>query len=307
VSWVIVPLLVLRALALVTPVLACFILSSSLAAGLLEQPLARSAAGAAACLLVPLYLRHRLGRFLARRGRRPPPAAGFVAVVDTALAAGLAFGFADDAGRALRRHGDWFVGERNGAVARGTRHVVGLAAAYLERFDPAPEVVALAPPTQPAAAPRWTHPLLGPDRTLPRTSSQRFGAARPQPRPEECQLGHCGVDLFQPRGAPVLAVFDGVVEKLERDAARGGRAGIFLVVAHGGGAVRSRYIHLDEIAPELVPGARVGAGQPIGRLGGTGVFHSSPHLHFGLEVRGRYVDPEPYLLRWALAPAPPSA
>ena len=304
-------LVMLRALVLAAPVAACFILSSSLLAGVLEDPIHRVAAGATVALVVPLLLLWRLGRLLGKRGRKPPPAAPFVAFVDLLLTAALAFGFADDAGRALRRHGDWFIGERNGAVARATRRVIALAGDALERFDPAPEVAAVAAlppsPSTPPSAPRaaWPHPLLGPTRILPHTESQRFGAARPQPRPAECELGHCGADLFQPQGSPVMAVYDGVVEKAERDAVRGGRAGIYLVVAHGDDLMRSRYIHLDSIADGLAPGSRVRAGQVIGRLGATGVFHSRAHLHFGLEVRGHYVDPEPYLARWTVASAPP--
>jgi murein DD-endopeptidase MepM/ murein hydrolase activator NlpD len=146
----------------------------------------------------------------------------------------------------------------------------------------------------------WRHPLAGPARILPARESQRFGAARPQPRPRECELGHCGVDLAGPHGAPVHAVFDGVVEKLERDALRGGRAGVYLVIAHGRGALRSRYIHLAAIAPGLAVGSVVRSGQVIGALGATGILRSAPHLHFGLQIGDRYVDPEPYLRRWAL-------
>lgn len=310
-------LLLLRAFLLLAPIAACFTLSSSLLASTLEDPAARVAAGAIASLVVPLLLRYRLSLFLRRRGRKPPPVLPTIALLDVAIAAGLAFGFADDAGRALRRHGDWFIGERNGAVARASRHLISSTAAYLEAFDPAPEVQMVAALPDPTPTPNptptptrtstWIHPLLGPERTLPHTASQRFGAARPQPRPAECELGHCGVDLFQPRGSTVLAVFDGVVEKLERDPIRGGRAGIYLVLSHGGGLVRSRYIHLDAIDDSIAPGTHLHAGQPLGRLGATGIFNSAPHLHFGLEIRGQYVDPEPYLQRWALAQTPPSA
>ena len=146
----------------------------------------------------------------------------------------------------------------------------------------------------------WLHPLPGSRRTLPGNESQRFGAARPQPRPAECELGHCGVDLAGLRGAPVVAVFDGVVERVERDPVRGGRAGIYVIVAHGGNLVRSRYIHLDAVADGLAPGRLIRAGEPIGILGASGILHARPHLHFGLEVGGRYVDPEPYLRRWSV-------
>lgn len=296
--WLATLALLARTLLVWAPVCAGFVMASSLAAAVVEGAAARAAVGAAVAAGAPLLLHWRLARL-----RRRPPFGVVAALLNVALVAAFAFGFADDAGRALRRHGDWFIGERNGAVARAGRAVISAAAGYLERFDPAPELAAAAPlPAPPAAAgrpaPVWSHPLE--TRILPSRESQRFGAARPQPRPLECELGHCGVDLAGERGAPVHAVFDGVVEKLERDAARGGRAGVYVVIAHGGGALRSRYIHLDAIVAGLAVGSEVRAGQMIGALGATGVLHSAPHLHFGLQIGERYVDPEPYLRRWAL-------
>ena len=139
---------------------------------------------------------------------------------------------------------------------------------------------------------------------MPMNASRRFGAARPQPRPSECELGHCGVDLGSAIGEPVFSVFDGVVEKVERDPWRGGRAGIYVKLAHRGGAVVSRYLHLDSVASGLEPGTEVRGGQVIGRLGRTGIHSSAPHLHFGLNLRQdgveRYIDPEPYLREWQL-------
>jgi murein DD-endopeptidase MepM/ murein hydrolase activator NlpD len=68
--------------------------------------------------------------------------------------------------------------------------------------------------------------------------------------------------------------------------------------------VVSRYVHLDSIVETLKPGDRVRAGQPIGRLGASGIVRSQPHLHFGLSLRDgdreSYVDPEPLLRRWPL-------
>jgi len=153
----------------------------------------------------------------------------------------------------------------------------------------------------------WFHPLAGPRRAMPGNESRRFGAQRPPPRPVECELGHCGVDLGSTLGEPVFAIFDGVIERIERHEEKGGRAGRYVRIGHRGGTVVSRYIHLDSIRSELKEGMLIKGGDLIGRLGRTGVEHSGPHLHFGLSRRpnGRtgeeiYVDPEPYLRTWAL-------
>ena len=151
---------------------------------------------------------------------------------------------------------------------------------------------------------RWFHPLGG-ARALPLFESRRFGAARPQPRPAECELGHCGVDLAAPLGAPVFAIADGVVERVERDADEGGRAGRYVRLAHLDGSWVTRYIHLSTIRRDLKPGTRVAAGELLGAVGRTGVDENFPHLHFGLSRRSGatgeiYVDPEPLLRVWEL-------
>ncbi len=250
-------------------------------------------------------------------------------MVDLALGLVVCFGFADDVGRALRRRGDWFVGEeRNGAVARAYRGGVGAVAGYFEKFDPPPELASVVLPPDPEKVPlgpwrpgetppeaqptevAWFHPLAGPRRALPLSEGRRFGAARPQPRPSECELGHCGVDLGNTLGAPVFVAFDGVVERIERDDMEGGRAGRYVRIGHKDGTVVTRYIHLDTVRADLREGQPVKGGELIGRLGASGVHNSGPHLHFAVSLRptGRggaetYVDPEPMLRRWKLVDA----
>jgi murein DD-endopeptidase MepM/ murein hydrolase activator NlpD len=112
------------------------------------------------------------------------------------------------------------------------------------------------------------------------------------------------VDIGSTIGEPVLAVYDGVVDRVQRNPDADPISGIFVILSHKQGAVRSRYIHLDSVSADLVPGSIVHGGEVIGRLGRTGVRHSAAHLHFGLSVREhgheRYVDPEPYLREWTL-------
>jgi murein DD-endopeptidase MepM/ murein hydrolase activator NlpD len=149
---------------------------------------------------------------------------------------------------------------------------------------------------------RWQHPLAG-ARLLPSHDGRRFGAHRDGDRPEECGMGHCGVDLGHRQGAVVHAAADGVVRTIVRRSS--GRAGRFLSIEHAG-ALRTQYMHLDEIREDLLPGMSIRGGDPLGTVGTTGVLRSGPHLHFTLAqqqgARMWFIDPEP-LLRHALVRA----
>ena len=324
-AWLIALALVARLALLVAPIGASFVLVTALAARVVEEEAWRWAIGGAACLVGPWLLHRYVASLVGRTRFAAPSTLWFLAGTNVAIAVGLALGFADDAGRALRRHGDWFVGERNGLAVRGYRAGVGRAAAWLERFDPPVELAPVVlppdpdhvpagpwlpgqePPPTPPTTVAWFHPLAGPRRAMPLYEARRFGAARPQPRPSECELGHCGVDLGTTVGEPVFAIFDGRIERIERDAERGGRAGRYVRIGHKNGTVVSRYIHLDSIRDGLKEGDTVAGGELIGRLGRSGIKVAGAHLHFGLSLREggpghgeRYVDPEPLLRTWQL-------
>ena len=106
---------------------------------------------------------------------------------------------------------------------------------------------------------------------------------------------HKGVDYGAPRGTPVRAAQDGVVEAMGRDSHRG----IYLRVRHAGG-VETRYAHLSRFAPGLRRGTRVRSGEVIAAVGSTG-WSTGPHLFYEVLIDGRNVDPE---LIPAHAPAP---
>ncbi len=159
----------------------------------------------------------------------------------------------------------------------------------------------------------WIHPLPGPQRRLPVRNTRRFGAAREGLRPEECEGGHCGVDLGSEIGELVMAAHDGVVERVVRDPNEGGRRGNegrFIRISHKGGTIVTSYIHLDSIRDDLRPGVPVKVGEVIGQIGDSGVQHSGPHLHFAVSVRRPgdseelFIDPEPMLHLWSLRPKP---
>lgn len=143
----------------------------------------------------------------------------------------------------------------------------------------------------------WVHPVIAPEVLLPDRPSRHFGAARDGERPVECGRGHCGVDLFNPQGALVVAVAFGVVTRIIDDPDR--RSGRYVMVQHPEGAETS-YMHLDSIADGLTRGQEVEPGQVLGTLGRSGVGKSAAHLHFSLAIpigneRMRYVDPLPFL------------
>ncbi len=297
---------------------------------------ARLGLGLTVALALPAALRWLAWRQIRRRVDRARPLIGlrwFLVAFNALLLTVICLGFSDATGRAIRRRGDWFVGESQAPIARWIRRGVARAALYMERFDlpedlpaetramlepslrpPLPEPPRPPPPggerpTPPAAeqAVAWYHPLAGPRRRMPPNASCRFGAPRPGRRPAECELGHCGVDLAGPVGTPIYAVHDGVVLAAVRDERRGGSAGRYIKLGHGDGLAKSYYVHLDRLRAHLRQGSRVVGGERIGTIGLTGVKRSAPHLHFGLALRVsttgrryRYVDPEPLLRRWRL-------
>lgn len=99
------------------------------------------------------------------------------------------------------------------------------------------------------------------------------------------RMKHNGVDLAVPVGTPVLAAQAGTVVKASEDA----RSGRYLVLEHGHG-VRTVYCHLD--AFEVARDDAVPRGTRIALSGNTG-RSTGPHLHFGVKVDGRAIDPLP--------------
>jgi murein DD-endopeptidase MepM/ murein hydrolase activator NlpD len=96
---------------------------------------------------------------------------------------------------------------------------------------------------------------------------------------------HAGVDLVARYGTPVRAVADGKVAM----AGWCGELGRCVRIFHDNGLV-SVYGHLAQIRQELHQGADVQLGQVIGQVGSSGLS-TGPHLHYGLEKDGRYIDP----------------
>ena len=96
---------------------------------------------------------------------------------------------------------------------------------------------------------------------------------------------HTGVDWAAPRGTPIIATGNGIVEKAGWDS---GGYGNQTLIRHANGYVSS-YNHQSAIAKGVVPGARITQGQVIGQVGTTGES-TGPHLHYELIVNGTKVD-----------------
>ncbi|MBY7649453.1 MAG: M23 family peptidase [Candidatus Liberibacter europaeus] len=95
---------------------------------------------------------------------------------------------------------------------------------------------------------------------------------------------HTGVDWAAPRGTPIIAVSDGIVEK----SGWAGGYGRQTIIRHRNGFVSS-YNHQDGIAKNVKTGVTVKQGQVIGWVGTTGLS-TGPHLHYELIVNGIKVD-----------------
>jgi murein DD-endopeptidase MepM/ murein hydrolase activator NlpD len=98
---------------------------------------------------------------------------------------------------------------------------------------------------------------------------------------------HDGIDVAGPRGTPIYAARDGVVE----DAGWMAGYGRAVRLGHGGG-LTTMYGHASVLY--VTPGQRVKKGQLIARVGCTGSCTGS-HLHFEVRIGGHPVDPLRYL------------
>lgn len=152
----------------------------------------------------------------------------------------------------------------------------------------APAPRAASPPGPAATARRWRWPLAPPPAVLRpfRPPSSAWGP------------GHRGLDLAGTPGDLVTAVEDGVVTHAAVIAGRG-----TVTVTHRDG-LRSTY---EPVTAEVVPGERVGAGMPLGRLQATASGHCGARacLHLGALGGGGYRDPLPLLVGGRVRLYPP--
>jgi murein DD-endopeptidase MepM/ murein hydrolase activator NlpD len=100
---------------------------------------------------------------------------------------------------------------------------------------------------------------------------------------------HAGIDFSAPRGTPIQATGDGVVEEV--DSKRGGY-GLHIVINHGYG-YKTLYGHMSKA--DVRPGQKIKKGQTIGRVGSSG-SSTAPHCHYEVHYKGEPVNPINYVM-----------
>ena len=97
---------------------------------------------------------------------------------------------------------------------------------------------------------------------------------------------HKGVDFAAPRGTPIKAAGDGVVERADRY----GSFGNYIRIRHANG-YKTAYAHLKGFRRGIRKGKRVRQGDIIGYVGTTG-RSTGPHLHYEVHLKGKAVNPQ---------------
>lgn len=160
---------------------------------------------------------------------------------------------------------------------------------------------ALFPPlSAAAAAPTPPFVVQFPQETGPTVFASTFGAGRSGGR------RHTGNDLMAPKLTEVYAAADGTIAVIDTSRL----AGRYVEISHQDGW-STRYIHLNNddpgtddgsadwsltVAPGLVVGSRVEAGQHIGYVGDSGNAEwVGSHTHFEIAYEGHEIDPYEYL------------
>lgn len=99
---------------------------------------------------------------------------------------------------------------------------------------------------------------------------------------------HEGLDVGGPIGTLILAPADGIVKTSKKNYGFGNH----IEIDHGYG-ITTLYGHNSKNL--VVKGQRVKRGDPIGRIGNSGLS-TGPHLHYEIRVNGTPVDPLYYVL-----------
>ena len=127
--------------------------------------------------------------------------------------------------------------------------------------------------------------------------TQPYGCTgfRMEPRRGDCAHFHAGIDIANKRGTPIRAVADGTVNYVGREPWYHGTDRAWVVILSHGNGIKSVYVHLQprDIAG-ISKGRHVDKGQLIGLMGSSG-RSTGPHLHFGVWLNGKGIDPTKFM------------
>jgi len=96
---------------------------------------------------------------------------------------------------------------------------------------------------------------------------------------------HTGIDFAAPRGTPIFAAGDGVIDY----AGRKGGYGNYIRIRHNS-EYKTAYAHMHGFKRGMHKGKRVQQGDVIGYVGSTG-RSTGPHLHYEIIRKNRKVNP----------------
>ncbi len=96
---------------------------------------------------------------------------------------------------------------------------------------------------------------------------------------------HKGIDFAAPKGTPVYAGGNGVIER----AGRNGGYGNYIRIRHNN-EYKTAYAHLSGFKKRISKGVRVNQGEVIGYVGSTG-RSTGPHLHYEIIYQNKQINP----------------
>ncbi|KEO72534.1 M23 family metallopeptidase [Anditalea andensis] len=101
---------------------------------------------------------------------------------------------------------------------------------------------------------------------------------------------HTGIDFSAPKGTPIYATGDGVIDLIQTEF---GGYGKNIIIDHGFGFT-TRYAHMNDF--NVKKGQKVKRGDCIGYVGNTG-SSTAPHVHYEIIKDGVHVNPVHYFFK----------
>ena len=96
---------------------------------------------------------------------------------------------------------------------------------------------------------------------------------------------HKGVDFAAPKGTPIYAAGNGVIDFVGKN----GGYGKYIRIRHNS-SYKTAYAHLSNYKKNIYKGIRVSQGEVIGYVGSTGKS-TGPHLHYEVIYQNKQINP----------------